>query len=136
MSNEYCVWIFFRKSLYIKKSKSCPPQELLPLGSHTTFNSENIFFIQATSIVPPPKSKTKMLLLSSLIAAIVIPQGIGTGLSICAYLGLMFLISVIIGTIESATARIRMSHVFEFIFIMSSFALIVLSLVAARMFGG
>ena len=78
----------------------------------------------------------KMLLLSSLIAAIVIPQGIGTGFSICAYLGLMFLISVIIGTIESATARIRMSHVFEFIFIMSSFALIVLSLVAARMFGG
>lgn len=78
----------------------------------------------------------KMLLLSSLIAAIVIPQGIGTGLSICAYLGLMFLISVIIGTIESATARIRMSHVFEFIFVMSSFALIVLSLVAARMFGG
>lgn len=78
----------------------------------------------------------KMLLLSSLIAAIVIPQGIGTGLSICAYLGLMFLISVIIGTIESATARIRMSHVFEFIFVMSSFALIVLSLVVARMFGG
>ena len=78
----------------------------------------------------------KMLLLSSLIATIVIPQGIGTGLSICAYLGLMFLISVIIGTIESATARIRMSHVFEFIFVMSSFALIVLSLVAARMFGG
>ena len=78
----------------------------------------------------------KMLLLSSLIAAIVIPQGIGTGFSICAYLGLMFLISVIIGTIESATARIRMSHVFEFVFIMSSFALIVLSLVAARMFGG
>ncbi len=78
----------------------------------------------------------KMLLLSSLIAAIVIPQGLTTGLSAVAYLVLMFLISVIIGTIESATARIRMSHVFEFVFVMSSFALIVLSLVAARMFGG
>ena len=78
----------------------------------------------------------KMLLLSSLIAAIVIPQGLPTGLSVLAYLALMFVISVIIGTIESATARIRMSHVFEFIFVMSSFALIVLSLVAARMFGG
>ena len=77
-----------------------------------------------------------MLLLSSLIAAIVIPQGLSMWASAAAYLGLMFLISVIIGTIESATARIRMSHVFEFIFIMSSFALIVLSLVAARMFGG
>ncbi len=78
----------------------------------------------------------KMLLLSSLIAAIVIPQGLPTGLSVLAYLALMFVISVIIGTIESATARIRMSHVFEFIFVMSSFALIVLSLVVARMFGG
>ncbi len=78
----------------------------------------------------------KMLLLSSLIAAIVIPQGLPAGLSVLAYLALMFVISVIIGTIESATARIRMSHVFEFVFIMSSFALIVLSLVAARMFGG
>ena len=48
----------------------------------------------------------------------------------------MLLISVIIGTIESATARIRMSHVFEFVFVMSSFALVVLSLVVARMFGG
>ena len=78
----------------------------------------------------------KMLLLSSLIAAIVIPQGLPAGLSVLAYLALMFVISVIIGTIESATARIRMSHVFEFIFVMSSFALIVLSLVVARMFGG
>ena len=78
----------------------------------------------------------KMLLLSSLIAAIVIPHGLPAGLSVLAYLALMFVISVIIGTIESATARIRMSHVFEFIFVMSSFALIVLSLVVARMFGG
>ena len=81
-------------------------------------------------------SGIKMLLLSSLIAAIVIPQGLSTTVSTLCYLALMFVISVIIGTIESATARIRMSHVFEFIFAMSSFALVVLSLVVARMFGG
>lgn len=81
-------------------------------------------------------SGIKMLLLSSLIAAIVIPQGLSTMVSTLCYLALMFVISVIIGTIESATARIRMSHVFEFIFVMSSFALVVLSLVVARMFGG
>lgn len=81
-------------------------------------------------------SGIKMLLLSSLIAAIVIPQGLSTTVSTLCYLTLMFVISVIIGTIESATARIRMSHVFEFIFVMSSFALVVLSLVVARMFGG
>lgn len=81
-------------------------------------------------------SGIKMLLLSSLIAAIVIPQGLSAMVSTLCYLALMFVISVIIGTIESATARIRMSHVFEFIFVMSSFALVVLSLVVARMFGG
>jgi hypothetical protein len=51
-------------------------------------------------------------------------------------LAIIFLISVIIGTIESSMARIRMSHVFEFVFIMSSLALVVFSLVVARMFGG
>lgn len=81
-------------------------------------------------------SGIKMLLLSSLIAAIVIPQGLPQWMAVLAYLALMFIISVIIGTIESATARIRMSHVFEFIFVMSSFALVVLALVVARMFGG
>ena len=81
-------------------------------------------------------SGIKMLLLSSLIAAIVIPQGLPQWIAVLAYLALMFIISVIIGTIESATARIRMSHVFEFIFVMSSFALVVLALVVARMFGG
>jgi len=78
----------------------------------------------------------KMLLISSLIAYMIIPQGIGDLLSIIYYLLIMFALSVIIGTVESCMARIRMSHVFEFIFIMSSLALVVLSLVVARMFGG
>ena len=78
----------------------------------------------------------KMLLISSLISYIVLPQNIGTIESILSYLAIMFVISVLIGTIESAIARLRMSHVFEFVFIMSSFALVVLSLVVARMFGG
>lgn len=78
----------------------------------------------------------KMLLLSSLIAAIIIPAGISTVLSAILYLLLMFIISVIIGTVESMMARFRMTHIFEFVFIMSSFALVVLSLVIAKMFGG
>ena len=78
----------------------------------------------------------KMLLISSLIANILIPNSAGAGISVLLYLLIIFAISIIIGTVESAMARIRMSHVFEFIFIMSSFALVVLSLVVARMFGG
>ena len=78
----------------------------------------------------------KMLLISSLIANIIIPSNISDWMSVILYLLIMCLISIIIGTVESGMARIRMSHVFEFIFIMSSLALVVLSLVAARMFGG
>lgn len=78
----------------------------------------------------------KMLLISSLIANMIIPAGISDWLSVILYLLIMFLISVIIGTVESGMARIRMSHVFEFIFIMSSLGLVVFSLVIARMFGG
>lgn len=90
--------------------------------------SDLAFFTWANSI--------KMLLLSSLIAYIIIPQGLSDLVSAGAYLLLMFIISVVIGTVESAMARFRMSHVFEFVFLMSSFALVVLALVTARMFGG
>jgi len=78
----------------------------------------------------------KMLLISSLIANMIIPAGLSEWCSVLLYLAVMLIISVIIGTVESGMARIRMSHVFEFIFIMSSLALVVLSLVSARMFGG
>lgn len=78
----------------------------------------------------------KMLLISSLIANIIIPSNLSDWMSVLCYLLIMCVISVVIGTVESGMARIRMSHVFEFIFIMSSLALVVLSLVAARMFGG
>ena len=78
----------------------------------------------------------KMLLISSLIATMIIPSGITEWISVLLYLSVVFIISILIGTVESCMARIRMSHVFEFIFVMSSLALVVLSLVIARMFGG
>lgn len=78
----------------------------------------------------------KMLLISSLIANIIIPHTLGMLAQTALYLFIIFAISVIIGTVESGMARLRMTHVFEYVFIMSSFALVVLSLVVARMFGG
>lgn len=78
----------------------------------------------------------KMLLISSLIAYMVIPSNVSDFVGVLLYLGVIALLSMIIGTVESGMARIRMSHVFEFVFIMSSLALVVLSLVMARMFGG
>lgn len=90
--------------------------------------SDLAFYTWANSI--------KMLLISSLISYLLIPQGLNTMLSIGLYLMIMIIISIGIGTVESGMARIRMSHVFEFIFVMSSLALVVLALVTARMFGG
>ncbi len=77
----------------------------------------------------------KMFLISSLIAALIIPLHLTFWSSLGAYLGIILIISILIGTIESAIARIRMSHVFEFVFIMSSFALVVASLVALKLYG-
>ena len=78
----------------------------------------------------------KMLLISSLIAYMVIPSNVSDFVGVLLYLGVIALLSMIIGTVESSMARIRMSHIFEFVFIMSSLALVVLSLVMARIFGG
>ena len=78
----------------------------------------------------------KMLLISSLIAKIIIPESLSAIEYFMYYLLTILVISLIVGTVESSTARLRMSHVFEFIFVMSSFALIILSLTVARMFGG
>lgn len=77
----------------------------------------------------------KMVILEALIANFIIPANLGEGLSIGLFLLVIALLAVIIGTLESAIARLRMSHVFEFIFAMSSFALIILSLAAIKIYG-
>ena len=78
----------------------------------------------------------KMVILESLIAALLIPTHLlGSGYSALAYVVALFVIAVFVGTLESAIARLRMSHVFEFIFAMSSFALIILSLTAIKLYG-
>lgn len=81
-------------------------------------------------------NKIKMLLISSLIAALIIPIETSPLSAVLLYFAILSVISIIVGTIESGMARIRMSHVFEFVFIMSSLALVVLSLAVVRMFGG
>jgi len=73
-------------------------------------------------------SSMKMIIFASLIANLIIPAGIGLFYSALLFIGILVLLSIIIGTIESDFARLRMTHVFEFIFIMSSISLIILSL--------
>ncbi len=77
----------------------------------------------------------KMFLFEALIAALIIPAGLPVWLAMTAFLAIICLLSIIIGTIESSIARFRMTHVFEFIFIMSITALIILTLVTYRIYG-
>ena len=81
----------------------------------------------------------KMVILESILANFILPANlvanIGLGWTALAFLAVIGLIAFVIGTVESAIARLRMSHVFEFIFAMSSFALIILSLVAIKVYG-
>jgi formate hydrogenlyase subunit 4 len=77
----------------------------------------------------------KMFLFAALIANLIIPMNISLLWSIVLFLAIIFLLSIIIGTIESALARFRMTHVFEFIFIMTITALLILALVTYRLYG-
>lgn len=78
----------------------------------------------------------KMLLFEALIANLIIPSSLGGLEALTAFLAVIFVLSVIIGTVESSMARFRMTHVFEFIFVMSLTALIILALVTYRVYGG
>lgn len=73
-------------------------------------------------------SAMKMIIFASIIANLIIPANIGILYSVLMLIGILSLLAVIIGTIEASFARLRMTHVFEFIFIMSSISLIILSL--------
>ena len=80
-------------------------------------------------------SAIKMFLFASLIANLLIPATNFTLLIPVIFLVIIFLLAVVIGTVESAIARFRMTHVFEFIFIMTLTALLILALVTYRLYG-
>lgn len=77
----------------------------------------------------------KMFLFEALIANLIIPAGLNDWLSIGIFLAIVFFLAMLIGTIESSIARFRMTHVFEFIFIMTLTALLILALVTYRIYG-
>lgn len=80
-------------------------------------------------------SALKLFLFEALIAALIIPSGLPFAVSVIAFFAVIFALSVIVGTVESSVARFRMTHVFEFIFIMSVTALLILTFVTYRIYG-
>ena len=77
----------------------------------------------------------KMFLFEALIANLLIPLGLPIISTIALFLTIITILSIIVGTVESAIARFRMTHIFEFIFIMSLTALLILALVTYRLYG-
>ena len=71
----------------------------------------------------------------ALIANLLLPLGLGEWISLGLFLLVCYLVSILIGTLESAIARFRMTHVFEFVFIMTLTALLMLALVTYRIYG-
>ena len=78
----------------------------------------------------------KMFIFEALVANLLIPLSWVWWQSALAFLAIIFILAVIIGTVESSMARFRMTHVFEFIFLMSITALLILALVTYRIYGG
>lgn len=77
----------------------------------------------------------KIFLFEALIANLLLPFNLAPAVAILAFLAVVVVLSVLIGTIESSIARFRMTHVFEFIFIMTLTALLILALVTYRIYG-
>ncbi len=72
----------------------------------------------------------KMMLFTTLIAIIATPDNIWW------YVSVVFVVAVLIGIIESITARLRLTHIIEYTFILIIMALTVMALVELTMYGG
>ena len=80
-------------------------------------------------------SGMKMVMISSLIAALIVPFNLPYLQAFLLYICTLIFIAAIVGTIESGIARFRMSHIFEFVFAMVAVALIILALITIRIYG-
>ncbi|HCT85929.1 MAG: hydrogenase [Candidatus Margulisiibacteriota bacterium] len=78
----------------------------------------------------------KMTIFAILIANLLLPERIGIIYSSLLLLVIISAISIVIGTIESLVARLRMTHVPQFIFISISVSLIMLSATLLFIYGG
>jgi formate hydrogenlyase subunit 4 len=77
----------------------------------------------------------KMVILSSLIPNFLLPRGLPLIAWTVSYLVIIFIIAALIGLIESIMARLRMTHVPQFILMISSISFIVLAALIVYTYG-
>jgi formate hydrogenlyase subunit 4 len=78
----------------------------------------------------------KMIIIGSLIANLIIPDGVPFWASIVSFIAIEAVLAIIIGTIESVMARLRMTHVPQFLLFMTAVSVIVISTVILFISGG
>ncbi len=67
----------------------------------------------------------KMVIISAILANALIPESLDWLLSTGLFVGIILIVAALIGCVESLTARLRMTHVPQFILLMTSIGLIV-----------
>lgn len=72
----------------------------------------------------------KILLFTTLITSILTPH------YLLGYLIVLFIIAVLIGIIESVIARLRLTHIIEYTFVLVTIALIIMALTLLTIYGG
>ena len=78
----------------------------------------------------------KMVLIATLLANVLIPASAGTAGGLLLFGGVMALTAVGVGLVESLMARARMTHVTQFIFLMTALAVTTFSVVLFFLGGG
>ena len=78
----------------------------------------------------------KMMLIALLIANLCVPPYVSSITATVLFLGVLIVLSVAVGAVESFIARSRMSHVPQFIFLMTALSLTAFAVVAFFLRGG
>jgi formate hydrogenlyase subunit 4 len=78
----------------------------------------------------------KMMLIALLIANLCVPPYLPSLTALFLFIGILVLIYVLVGVVESLIARSRMSHVPQFIFVMTALSLTAFAVVAFFLRGG
>ena len=78
----------------------------------------------------------KMMLIALLIANLCIPPYFPSIVALFLFIGVLVLIYIAVGVVESLIARSRMSHVPQFIFVMTALSLTAFAVVAFFLLGG
>ncbi len=78
----------------------------------------------------------KMFVIASVLASFLAPAGLNPAVAGLLFAGIIFACAVIAGCVESLMARLRMSHVPQFVFFAISIAVVAFSIVLLKINGG